>query len=164
MTPTADAGPLTDDAGVPCPAAGSACSVDGQSCGTSNPSVNCGATEVCASQDPTMSRGGCPISSRSFKDDIEYVNAEGLKELHDETLGMRLATYRYKDQYADPRPAHLGFIIEDAPPASPAVQWSRDRVDMYGYLSMVVATVEVQEKEIEALRRELAESRGGACP
>jgi len=163
MAPTGDAGPLTNDAGVPCPAAGSSCSVAGQSCGTSSPGVNCGATEVCAGQDPTMSRGGCPLSSRRFKDGIEYVDGEGLRALHDETVGLRLATYNYKGQYADPDPRHLGFIIEDTPPRSPAVSWSRDRVDMYGYLSMVVATMQVQEKEIEELRRELAESRAGVC-
>jgi len=110
-----------------------------------------------------MGRGGCPISSRRFKESIEYVGGEGLQELHDEALRIRLATYSYAGQYADPNPKHLGFIIEDAPPESPAVEWSRNRVDMYGYLSMVVATMQVQEKEIEALRRELAESRAGVC-
>jgi hypothetical protein len=110
-----------------------------------------------------MGTGGCPVSSRRFKDGIEYVGGEGLQELHDEALGIRLATYNYKGQYADPNPKHLGFIIEDMPPESPAVEWSRDRVDMYGYLSMVVATMQVQEREIEALRRDLAESRLQVC-
>jgi hypothetical protein len=163
QAPTGDGGALTDDAGAPCPAVGSSCSVQGQSCGTSNPNVNCGATKECSSQDPTMNRGGCPISSRKFKDGIEYVGGDGLQELHDEALRIRLATYNYKGQYADPNPKHLGFIIEDSPPESPAVEWSRDRVDMYGYLSMVVATMQVQEKEIEALRGELAEAREGQC-
>jgi hypothetical protein len=108
-----------------------------------------------------MNRGGCPISSRNFKDGIEYVGGDGLQELHDEALRIRLATYNYKGQYEDPNPKHLGFIIEDAPPESPAVEWSRDRVDMYGYLSMVVATMQIQEKEIEALRRELAYLNSG---
>jgi len=125
--------------------------------------VNCGATEVCDTHDPKMGVGGCPISSRAFKDGIEYVGGAGLQALHDETLQVRLATYNYKDAYGDPNPKHLGFIIEDQLPQSPAVQWSRDRVDMYGYLSMVVATMQVQEKEIENLRRELAESRTGVC-
>jgi hypothetical protein len=75
---------------------------------------------------------------------------------------MHLATYNYKAQYDDPNPKHLGFIIEDNP-RSPAVSWSHDRVDIYGYLSMVVATMQVQEKEIAELRRELDRAQQGAC-
>ncbi len=72
---------------------------------------------------------------------------------------MRLATYNYKAQVDDPNPKHLGFIIEDNPRSSPAVDWSHYRVDLYGYLSMVVATMQVQEKEIADLRRELQLAR-----
>lgn len=121
--------------------------------------MNCGAVEVCASQDPTKPPNTCPISSRKYKDGIEYVDGAGLQELHDETLQMRLATYTYKVQYDDPSSKHLGFIIEDTPPQTPAVDWSHDRVDIYGYLSMVVATMQVQEKEIADLRRELELAR-----
>jgi hypothetical protein len=105
----------------------------------------------------------CPVSSRNFKNGIEYVGPAGLQHLHDETIGIRLATYNYKPQYDDPSPKHLGFIIEDNPPQSPAVDWSHDRVDIYGYLSMVVATMQVQEKEIAQLRTELESARAGVC-
>jgi hypothetical protein len=44
------------------------------------------------------------------------------------------------------------------------VDWSHDRVDVYGYLSMVVATMQVQEAEIAELRRQLERSRNEACP
>jgi hypothetical protein len=160
-----DAGPLTDDAGAPCPPIASSCSVQGQQCGTADYFYNCGAIEVCASQDPTKPPNACPISSRKFKDGIEYVDGAGLRQLHDETLQMRLATYNYKAQVGDPNPKHLGFIIEDNPPNSPAVDWSHDRVDLYGYLSMVVATMQVQEEEISDLRRELelARSQQSVC-
>jgi hypothetical protein len=103
------------------------------------------------------------VSSRKFKDGIEYVDDEGLEKLHDETLRIQLATYNYKSDVSDPGPRHLGFIIEDMPPATPAVGWSRERVDLYGYLSMVVATMQVQEREITELRRELADTKAGAC-
>jgi hypothetical protein len=102
-----------------------------------------------------MNPGGCPISSRKYKDEIQYVDNAALQQLHDETIGIRLATYNYKAQVADPNPKHLGFIIEDRPPQSSAVDWSHERVDLYGYLSMVVATMQVQEKEIAELRRQL---------
>jgi hypothetical protein len=90
------------------------------------------------------------------------VSGAGLQELHDEMMAIHLATYNYKAQHGDPNPTHLGFIIEDNP-RSPAVDWSHDRVDIYGYLSMAVATMQVQEKEISELRRELDLARRGLC-
>jgi hypothetical protein len=161
IQPSPDAGPPTDDAGVACPPKGSSCSVQGQTCGA----AHCGSAQICEAQDPTKTPPGCPLSRRQYKDGIEYVDGAGLQELHDETIGIHLATYNYKAQYDDPNPKHLGFIIDDSPRQSPAVAWSRDRVDIYGYLSMVVATMQVQEKEIGELRRELESAREGkaAC-
>jgi hypothetical protein len=153
-----DAGPLTNDGGAPCPPLGSSCSVQGQTCGDPA-TARCGAVEICDTQPQRI----CPVSSRKFKDDIQYVDSAGLKQLHDETIGIHLATYNYKAQVADPNPRHLGFIIEDRPPQSTAVDWSHERVDLYGYLSMVVATIKVQEEEIAELRQELARARQGVC-
>jgi hypothetical protein len=160
QAPGSDAG-LTETDGGPCPVIGSGCSTAGEMCGTPNPAVACGATEVCAAKDPTARLGGCPISSRKFKDGIDYLDPAQLEQLHDETLRIRLATYSYKAAYADPTPRRLGFIIEDNP-ASPAVDRAHDSIEIYGYLSMVVATMQVQEREIASLKQELAE-RGPAC-
>jgi hypothetical protein len=124
--------------------------------------VDCGATEVCSAHDPKLGVGGCPISSRKAKDHIEYVGAAQLQKLHDEIMRIRLATYNYKEPYSDPSPKHLGFIIDDDP-RSPAVNAARERVDLYGYLSMVVATMQVEEREIANLRRDLSKARSGAC-
>ena len=55
-------------------------------------------------------------------------------------MATKLATYNYRREIADPSVPHLGFIIEDMP-ESLAVDRGHDRVDMYGYLSMVLATV-----------------------
>ena len=115
----------------------------------------CGATEECASSDPTRGPGGCPTSSRRYKDEIRYVDAPALERLHDETLRLRLATYRYKPEVADPRPTHLGFIIEDTPQASPAVDDAREHVDLYGAVSMLVATLQVQEKQLRLQEQEI---------
>jgi hypothetical protein len=158
--PTSDAGLTSPDGGA-CPAVGSTCSTAGDTCGTRNAGIDCGATLVCAAHDPKAGIGGCPISSREFKDGIEYVDPAGLEQLHDQTLRIRLATYNYKAAYADPKPKRLGFIIEDNP-ASPAVDPAHDSIELYGYLSMVVATMQVQEKEIASLKRELAETRRAA--
>ena len=102
------------------------------------------------------------MSSRKYKNEIEYLDEAGLERLHDDTLRIKLATYKYNAGVANPDPTHLGFIIEDNP-QSPAVDSARDRVDLYGYLSMVVATMQVQEKEIAALRKELDASRRSAA-
>jgi hypothetical protein len=124
----------------------------GDTCGTPS-AANCGVTLVCATQDP-KSGVGCPVSSRQYKDGIEYVGGAQLQQLHDEALGIRLATYRYKPQVDDPEPTHLGFILEDNA-QTPAVDTKHNRVDMYGYVSMVVAAMQVQEKEIAQLREDL---------
>ncbi|HEY2512837.1 MAG TPA: hypothetical protein VGI39_18350 [Polyangiaceae bacterium] len=143
--------------GQGCAAVGSSCSHAGDTCGTAT-QQNCGVTLVCASQDPKAGVGGCPISTRAYKDGIRYVDDSRLLELHDEALALKLATYTYKPQVADPTPKHLGFIIEDNL-ASPAVDPAHSRVDMYGYVSLVVAGMQVQEKEIAQLRAELDDAR-----
>jgi hypothetical protein len=155
VCPTGDGG--TVDAGPACPTPGTPCSVEGQTCGTPS-AANCGVTLVCASHDPKGGVGGCPISSKKYKDGIAYVDDAELHRLHDEALGLRLATYKYKSAVADPGPTHLGFLIEDSL-QTPAVDRAHDRVDMYGYVSMVVAGLQVQEKEIADLRRQLEATR-----
>jgi hypothetical protein len=90
-----------------------------------------------------------------MKRDIAYIGEEERRALAARTLATRLATYRYKG--SDPSP-HLGFIIEDDP-ASPAVLATKDRVDVYAYTSMAVATLQEQARELSELRAEVAELR-----
>jgi hypothetical protein len=123
-----------------------------------DPSFTCGVHLVCSDHDPKAGPGGCAVSSRKFKTDVTYADDAKLATLHDQIMRTRLATYHYKPEVADPKAKHLGFIIEDAPD-SPAVDGRRDGVDLYNYLSMIVATTQVQEKEIRELRRELDAER-----
>jgi hypothetical protein len=102
------------------------------------------------------------MSSAKFKNNIEYVSSSGLERLHDETMRVRLATYNYKSQFGDPDVKRLGFIIEDNPKGV-AVDLTREHVDLYAYVSMVVAAMQVQEKEIADLRRQLEEAREPVC-
>jgi uncharacterized small protein (DUF1192 family) len=95
----------------------------------------------------------CPISTRRAKDEIAYLDDAARARLRDEVARVKLATYRYKQ--GDPA-RHLGFVIEDMPPGSPAVLPSRDRVDLYGYVSMAVAALQEHERELAALRAEVA--------
>ena len=64
---------------------------------------------------------------------------------------MKLATWRYKHDLTKTR---IGIIIDDNA-ASHAVDSMRDMVDVYGYTSLVVAAVQAQAREIQALREEL---------
>jgi len=95
-----------------------------------------------------------------MKKDIAYLSEADRERLKDELLRFPLATYRYKSE-GEGDPQHLGFIIDDVAP-SPAVQPSGERVDMYGYQTMAVAALQVQARELAALRRELDEVKA-AC-
>ncbi len=95
------------------------------------------------------------VSRREFKTDIEYIGDAERASLADEALHTRLAEYRYK---TDPETSqrHLGFIIDDMPNASPAVQADQTHVDQYGYTSMLLAAVQEQQKQIDDLKKQVA--------
>jgi hypothetical protein len=137
----------------PRPPVGSACTNEGGSCAISPP-VECGqATLDCKGGVWQLQDYGCPVSSAKAKRDITYVDDETQERLRSDLMSVRLASYRYKNDDAQ----HLGFIIEDMPEGSPAVLASRDRVDLYGYVSMAVAAIKAQQREIDALKREVAQ-------
>jgi hypothetical protein len=128
--------------------AGDPCTVEGQEC---DPMNDCNALLECASSDPKKRVGG-PISRAKYKQDIHDLAAPDLAHYRDELLAMKLATWRYKH---DPSKQRLGFIIDDAE-GSAAVDGQRDLVDLYGYTSMAVATIQLQAQQIADLQRELA--------
>ena len=131
--------------------AGAECGNEGATC---DPHDTCNSLLVCAKKDPKQNPGGCPISMARFKTEIRYVDPTEAHALADRLLALRLASWRYK---ALPQGARrqLGFIIDDDP-QSPAVDGPRERVDLYGYLSMAVATVQQQQARIDALEARLA--------
>ncbi len=132
--------------------AGGACAKNGDKC---DPGNDCNETLICQSTDPMMAPGGCPKSRASTKRDIRYLGPDELQRYHDELLQMKLATWKYK---ADPTHERFGFIIDDNE-KSVAVDASRDMVDLYGYTSLAVATVQLQSRELAQLRKELASLR-----
>lgn len=134
----------TEDVGEACGSEGARC--DGV--------ANCGAHLICAATDPTNQPGGCPISRARFKEEISYLSEQELHGYHEQLMSLPLASYRYRHaQGAGPQ---LGFIIEDI---EPSVAVSGDHVNMYGYLSMAVAAIKVQQEQITALQRELKQLR-----
>lgn len=129
--------------------AGDACAKKDTKCDASLP---CSAYLVCADSDPKLN--GCPKSRAALKSDIRYIDADQQRALTQRLLRQQLATYRYTAKGPHSR-RHLGFIIDDDP-TSPAVDPERDMVDLYGYLSMAVATLQTQQQQIDALKQELA--------
>lgn len=144
----------------------------GDPCATANaqcdPKSECNALLLCADRDPKQQTGGCPISRVSYKQDIRYLSDLQKRQIHQEIRGLKLATYRYKD--AGPGGAQrLGFLIDDiersagSTLATAALDAERDQVDLYGYISMAVAALQVQARQIEVLQAEvkvLRETKG----
>lgn len=128
----------------------------GASCATANascdPMDSCNVLYVCAASDPKQSAGGCPVSRRQYKTDIAYLDESGLRQYADELSRVKLATYKYKTG----GPTRLGFIIEDHEP-SVSIDSGRDMVDLYGYTSMAVAALKLQQKQLAALQEQVAE-------
>jgi hypothetical protein len=133
----------TQTAGTPCTNAGVEC----------DPGDNCNRLLKCAATDPRSA--GCAISRARFKHDIRYLPEGELAHVRDDLMTMRLTTWRYNHE-GDNGPEHLGFIIDDNP-QSPSVDATGDRVDLYGYTSMAVAALQVQDKEIAGQRQQIAE-------
>jgi hypothetical protein len=129
---------------------GGGCSKAGQTCDAKH---GCQVFLICADKDPRQQRGGCPISSRRYKTDIRYLTFAQEKRVATELLGMPLTSWLYRD--GDDR-RRLGFIIEDIP-GSVAVDKARERVDLYSYISMAVATLKVQQRRIDRLEQTLEE-------
>jgi hypothetical protein len=137
------------------PRYGSTCGQEGQTCSYSEPNDCTTPDLVCTSGTWRVQSVGCALSSRGMKRDIAYLGDDERQALAARTLATRLATYRYKG--SDPS-QHLGFIVEDDP-SSPAVAATKDRVDLYAYTSMAVATLQEQARELTELRAEVAELR-----
>lgn len=126
---------------------GQPCTMADQTC---DPVSACGEKLICTDKDPTAGLGGCPISRARYKQDIAYLDEAGLRGYRDQILSMPLASYHYRSApHSDPQ---LGFIIEDI---EPSVAVSGDHVNLYGYLSMAVAAIQVQQRQIADLEREV---------
>jgi hypothetical protein len=131
--------------------AGKSCSTAGETC---DPHGTCGEKLTCADHKLDVM---CPRSNRSVKQDIRYLGSEDLEQLADEVSKVRLTTYTYSDPSLG-TDKHLGFIIEDNP-ESPAVYPNQHHVDLYGYASMAVAALQVQEKQLRSQEAEMADLR-----
>ena len=133
--------------------AGDSCTAGAAEC---DPVDSCNRRLRCATSDPTMQPGGCPISRRSAKTDIQYLSATDVQRYADEVMKMKLATFKYRAG----GPQRLGFMIDDQGDGtgkSMSVDAERDMVDLYGFTSMAVATLKVQQQQIQGLEHKLDE-------
>lgn len=149
-------GHVPDPAVPPCTAsqlAGAACPTAGTRCDPDDP---CNVRLLCATADPTQQPGGCPISRARFKRDIAYLDDAARARLADELRGLRLATYRYRAAGPGGAP-QLGFIIDDveAPARGAVVNADGDTVNLYGYTSLAVATIQRQAQQLDELARQV---------
>jgi hypothetical protein len=112
----------------------------------------------CMKLQNTLTCDNGTVSRREFKTDIDYVSSSERSELAREALSIPLARYRYKTE-PKTESRHLGFIIDDQPAQSPAVASDATHVDLYGYTSMLVATVQEQQKQIDELKKQVDELR-----
>jgi hypothetical protein len=115
-----------------------------------------GSADTCIEQTDDLECKTPGVSRREFKKDISYVGADERAELASEALSMSLARYHYKGE-PDDQKMHLGFIIDDQPLSCPAIAADQTHVDEYGYASMLLAVVQEQQKQIDALKKELTE-------
>jgi hypothetical protein len=129
---------------------GQSCTTEGQRC---DGVAMCGATLLCAAKPPQT----CPISRARYKQEIRYLGDAERDQIHDQITQLRLASYRYKSA---PDVPQLGFMIDDV---EPSVAVSGDHVNLYAYLSMAVAAIQVQDRQIKDLQRELEQLRDNEC-
>ena len=129
---------------------GQSCMTEGQRC---DGVAMCGATLLCATKPPQT----CPISRARYKQEIHYLGDAERDQFHDQVTQMRLASYRYKSA---PDVPQLGFMIDDV---EPSVAVAGDHVNLYAYLSMAVAAIQVQDRQIKDLQRELERLRANDC-
>jgi hypothetical protein len=101
---------------------------------------------------------GCRKSRREFKENISYVAGADKDRLVRDLLGVKLARYDYKPETGLPAGPQLGAIIDDAPNAA-FVSADQQRINLYGYISAVVATVQKQQERIDQLEAELKKLR-----
>ncbi len=150
-----DAGAATGDGGVAgCTTekVGDTCATNGATC---DPGEGCSVLLRCTDKDPRVQQGGCPISRRSAKRDISYLDDAALGDLAARLRAVRLARYRYKDA---PSQERLGFIIDDGK-ADLAVDQTLDQIDLYSYLSWTVAALQFQMNRADAQEHEILRLR-----
>mgnify|MGYP002632784036 CR=1 FL=1 len=144
----------TDDlaAGDTCDRTGDRCVLEPAVACDSDPTNQIRSANYLHCQAEDFESGECPQSSRDVKLGIHHLADHERRKVSEQVLAIDLATYRYRDNEG-PEGQQLGFIIQETD--GPFLQQGGERVNLYAYISAVVATVQQQQEEIEALKAEL---------
>ncbi len=149
--------PLCTDDGVaaedPCDSDGDQCVIDPAVACDDDPTTQVRSAAYLFCQAEDFEDEQCPQSSRTIKDNVHYLTESERKGLAAKVLDLDIASYTYTEG-TGATGEQMGFIIEDAPEA-PFLQQDGERVNLYAYISSVVATVQQQQTEISALRAEI---------
>ncbi len=141
-----------------CPAVqpnlGAACAPEGQRCGYDCEAYGTNGGRLCQSGAWVASANNCPVSTRRAKRDIVYLSEREREQMSRDVLRTRLATYEYTDPALAGR-RRLGFVYEDESTHRFARDPDISGVDLYGYTSLLLATVQTQQQQIEQLQREV---------
>jgi hypothetical protein len=129
---------------------GNPCDAESTTC---DPVSDCNALLVCATKDPKPQEADCPISRARFKTEIEYLQPADLERYAADLKSLRLATYRYREAPTG-APPRLGVILEDNEQGI-WVDARHDRVDLYGYTSLAVATLQLQQRQLAVMQAEI---------
>ncbi len=98
-------------------------------------------------------------SREDFKRDISYLNTSARDEIGQMFLDIPIATWNYKNDSVE-NPQRLGFIIEDIEPSFAVTDQVGDSVNLYGFISMAAATIQMQQDQIKQLQEEMKDFHG----
>jgi hypothetical protein len=126
--------------------AGDACNQQGTLCDLGD---DCNVRLLCDDEDPRA--GPCPRSSRTVKSEVRYLSKTERDRLAKQVFETPLATWRYREGSGQ---RHFGVVIEDGLPPE-ALRASGDQVDLYGYASLAMAAIQMQQEQIALLRAEI---------
>ena len=149
--------PLCSDDGI---SASDSCTTEGDQC-VLEPAVACDdaptvqvrSAAYLFCQADAFDDGPCPESRRDVKEDIHYLTTAERSRVASTVLALDLASYTYREE-AGPDGEQIGFIIDEQTGA-PFLQKGQERVNLYAYISSVVATVQQQQDEIKGLRADV---------
>jgi hypothetical protein len=132
--------------------AGNPCNAPGRMC---DPIDACNARLICTDDDPRA--GPCPISQAAHKQDIRPLTRMEIDRIAESVRTVPLSSWAYRPGSGDAG-EHVGFVIEDLPAElrAAATRPGGDRVDLYGYTSLAVATLQSQARQIDVLEAKLA--------
>ena len=104
---------------------------------------------------PAHARGGFhTYSTREHKKDIHYLSAEEEDRVLFSVAGLRMATFRYRDNELGDK-IHTGIIAEEAPEA--VLSQEGRSIDLYDYVSYGITALKALQRRLERMEARMRE-------